>query len=684
MESIFKNLKILRDGGDEKYQGLSDDDLRLIAKKEYDRQNTFDSILNGVGTTAGLIGSIGEAASLGDDSFTSEEKGIFSGFKGFGSMLSSTGNPLLSVGAGVGSGLASYYSDVIDKEDKKLSDYYDSLSDTYNSTVSFAEDGGQVVAGQDIPVSDLIPIQTEKIDKGEVISTLSGSVYDAHSDKRHTKMDDDEITDNLNVGDYIFPEKFRIKAKDLDMVVGYTPSYYSENKKGNRGSEKITLRDYFESGIRMSEAAREVKRMYKVRKDGVIGSADKKTNEENIRSRIPILAALKKLNDKYKGAENEVATENIQKFVDGGTVVYKGDGFTIQKYDQDDVNSLPYYKKVDLNGNYLGDSYQMSDLLEGENPESIEKIDIGGVDLGEQLLNIVRPDGRTITSPEEIAIQNKGVTFDAPNITYPVPGIEPIDKVTSLGLMSDQLSELQESRESLPGERQDYLDKADKAYSGIARRNAVSTIVDSAGKIIGYKEDKAPVKKAFLRDTLNPSAIDARIDKIYGTGLNVIRGINESGGNINDVISSNALAEIIKQGGAVSNNFINQNKKIIDANKKALVDTENINIAAQVTVDNTNKKRRADLINSLSRNFAGLSSAANRLSINRLETESEINKAFDIKGRNYDIEISKLNALLASGELTKSEYDLKLAKVESLKDVLNVKLAEIENKTISK
>jgi hypothetical protein len=230
------------------------------------------------------------------------------------------------------------------KEQKAEQDRYTYLNQMYGSVTGddhnlqsllYAEEGGEIVS----PEGEVfVPIQTEakKIGKKLVKEKLifsDGTIADVNATKPHSQQKKDDVTDIAVEGTYVMPVSTKLSKKDLDSLISYSTSKYSENGK-NFAVEKVTLKDIlgekFEGSF--AEATDIVTKKYPVMDtDDDLDPIARITNSENIANRSKIIAHLMRLNEAKINKEPIEETKltpsmkaktggYVQKYVLGSTV----------------------------------------------------------------------------------------------------------------------------------------------------------------------------------------------------------------------------------------------------------------------------------------------------------------------------------------------------------------------------
>lgn len=166
------------------------------------------------------------------------------------------------------------------------------------------QQGGKIENG---PV--FTPIQTEK---GEFIGSETGDILPVKAKKRHKNMDDDEVTDILPEGSFIFSrtksstidKNKKIKGIDLNEInLGYTPIKYSETES-TPAPEEIKFLDFIDKNkFTPADLAKKLQKEYKITDRG--DAFANLSNEHNKMSRIPYLDIIKQINELKKNKDNK-------------------------------------------------------------------------------------------------------------------------------------------------------------------------------------------------------------------------------------------------------------------------------------------------------------------------------------------------------------------------------------------
>lgn len=190
----------------------------------------------------------------------------------------------------------------------------------------------RIVSGDKVSSADGVPVQAEK---GEVVVTSTGEIANVAATKRHSEMDDDEITDVLEEGAYVLSDaedgSMNITREEAEAVsLGMGISYFDELGTSKSGVEK-TLADFFPKGVdelTPAELGKRIRNKYPLnnRED----SYSKITNLENKKHREDALLQLVSLNeskrpkmeDAFEVQEDE--SMDIAPFKFGGKIMSTG------------------------------------------------------------------------------------------------------------------------------------------------------------------------------------------------------------------------------------------------------------------------------------------------------------------------------------------------------------------------
>lgn len=231
-----------------------------------------------------------------------------------------------------------------------------------NSVVdpSIAEDGGFFHNNN----GGFIPIQTE-ID--ELLLLPDMSMPDVAADEKHKSMEDDEVTDVVPEGTFVFShnKKQRLKPKDIaDELVGGGRTFYTENKTYD--IDNMLMSDVLgkKGGkITYADGARKVRNKIElVDEDSHKDAFAMLTNAENKTTRVPYLAKLIELQETSKrkgkngsksiltstGGSNEADTSkksrrksSTEDYVKKPKTAYEKKAYAVEKFEEGG-----YVKKV--------------------------------------------------------------------------------------------------------------------------------------------------------------------------------------------------------------------------------------------------------------------------------------------------------------------------------------------------
>ena len=181
----------------------------------------------------------------------------------------------------------------------------------------------------------LIPIQTEKVGKQpEMIIHLDGSITSVNATKRHAQMDDDEVTDIVPEGSYIASADKSMKIdydKAEDIVIGIKSRPYKEMMKG-KVPEEVTLASLWPTGDKKPKTPAELVKLLQKKipvmdMENVDFEADiftEETNATNLKSRIPFLTEIVRLNEEKRVKKEGVNTGVVASYKHGGPLRLPG------------------------------------------------------------------------------------------------------------------------------------------------------------------------------------------------------------------------------------------------------------------------------------------------------------------------------------------------------------------------
>jgi len=201
------------------------------------------------------------------------------------------------------------------QKDSRLQDFITEMLN--GGIVKKYKNGGYIVSSQnnfkkDLPVGnsdtpkgviyieDLLPIQAEK---GELILTPTGDIVPVNAKKRHSQMDDDDVTDLAPANSYIFSKFGDVKiykelAEDVTLQVENSP--YNMFGKNPEPKTK-TLADFMNKKVMApADLVQKVVSKYKV-VDNEGDLFTEETNRQNKMNRSPILDAIVNLSELDKG-----------------------------------------------------------------------------------------------------------------------------------------------------------------------------------------------------------------------------------------------------------------------------------------------------------------------------------------------------------------------------------------------
>lgn len=177
----------------------------------------------------------------------------------------------------------------------------------------------------------LIPIQAEKIGKiPEMIIHLDSTITPVNATKKHSQMDDDEVTDIVPEGSYIASadKSMRISWKEADdIVIAIKQMPYKELEKG-KVPEEIRLSSLWPTGNKKDYTPAELTQMI-LDKYPTVDRNDiftKVTNQSNLKSRLPYIMNIIKLSEQQRANKEESGDNDegiVGTFKKGGPVRVK-------------------------------------------------------------------------------------------------------------------------------------------------------------------------------------------------------------------------------------------------------------------------------------------------------------------------------------------------------------------------
>src|SRR5690606_18549461 len=110
---------------------------------------------------------------------------------------------------------------------------------------------------------ELTPIQTEK---GEIAVLEDTTISEVKSDDVHDNMDDEDITDILPAGSWIFSDSVKVKKEDANVIFGYSQPLYEETSNKTK-VEEINFNQLFEEDedeLSTAELALRIKKKFPI------------------------------------------------------------------------------------------------------------------------------------------------------------------------------------------------------------------------------------------------------------------------------------------------------------------------------------------------------------------------------------------------------------------------------------
>lgn len=195
----------------------------------------------------------------------------------------------------------------------------------HNKEVGQYDNGSLSIMNRYVGSAELAPVQTESGGKGkeEMVSLPSLDIIPVNATKRHSKMDDDEVTDLLPEGSYVFSQfGLMLNKSEADNVVTEVSSnpYDIFSYKDNKVPTEKSLGDLFSSKKESpADIARKIGKKF--------NTVDKndpftiRANEENRISSLPYIQGLilmSEIEKKKQGLEADIPM--LEQFGAGGRV----------------------------------------------------------------------------------------------------------------------------------------------------------------------------------------------------------------------------------------------------------------------------------------------------------------------------------------------------------------------------
>lgn len=176
--------------------------------------------------------------------------------------------------------------------------------------------------------------QVIQAEKGEEIAFPDYTLTPVKAKKRHKNMSDDDATDIVPPGSYIFSrdKNMKLKKKDADEIsFGFGPMQYKENEAGKAPREELFSEIFRRKEELPANISKRIRSIYPTteRKGDSFASL---AIQENKTSRVPYVEALKAMSEMKKDPKNK---ENFQF---GGTTF--SSGLYKQPYDKAITNTL--------------------------------------------------------------------------------------------------------------------------------------------------------------------------------------------------------------------------------------------------------------------------------------------------------------------------------------------------------
>ena len=336
--------------------------------------------LNSLRGPVGLVGAGIQAASNIDES------DINIGGSALGGALQGiAGGGLLGGVIGGATGFASAVSNKVDYEESERDK---NKAYIQNNTVqpfsNSYETGGEVQESL-----NLSPAQTEK---GESMLLPDGTFTKVASKEKHSKMEDDEITDLLPSGTLIFSEKLKFDPSDIgeeENLLGYGTDVYEDGQTPSKINKVLFTNLVGGKKLSFSDAAKMIDRKYPINTDNDKDVLTMKTNNNNRINRAELLGKLFEIQEAQKGVP---PIEGTEEYGNGGMAspkpnevpvpYYGGGGNTGDKLA--DKVPVPYYNNGGDTEDELADEARLylanDDIFNKLYDQTLSSIDRMGVE----------------------------------------------------------------------------------------------------------------------------------------------------------------------------------------------------------------------------------------------------------------------------------------------------------------
>lgn len=203
---------------------------------------------------------------------------------------------------GVIGGIGGFASAVNNKVDYEESERRKNKSYIQNNTVQpfsgLYETGGQVQAALNLSVA-----QTEE---GESMVLPDGTFTKVAAKKKHSEMEDDDITDLLPDGTLIFSEKLQFDPSEIEFeedLLGYGTDVYKEGQVPNKITKVLFTDIIGDKKMSYSDAAKMIAKKYPINTENDKDVLTMKTNNNNMINRTELFGKLFELQELQKDPE---------------------------------------------------------------------------------------------------------------------------------------------------------------------------------------------------------------------------------------------------------------------------------------------------------------------------------------------------------------------------------------------
>lgn len=318
-----KTHKMVKKAGNGDYiTGLPNQGVSYVGQAKQDANGNWLPLSNGLsGSSLPLLGGAMSTAGSGLTAYNinQEDPNLLAGIGGGalqGAGALSALGPWGMLAGAVGGGAMGAINTLKTMTENAQQDYamrrnyIQNRSMSPNKGIPSLNDGG-VVTG--------VEVQTEK---GETVLLPDLSVVDVAARKKHKNMKDDEVTDLLPEGAYVFSNQIELeKDKVSETILGTEPVVYKEGELPNLPKD-VTLEEFFGGKKKETVAnlSKNIREKYKITdtEDSVLSV---RTQEENRISRALRLPLLAQMNEEKKNkGKRKPKEDRVEQMSDGGLI----------------------------------------------------------------------------------------------------------------------------------------------------------------------------------------------------------------------------------------------------------------------------------------------------------------------------------------------------------------------------